>query len=434
MSVTPRRFARAVRLSVLPLAALLPASGRAAAQTPAPGPFVTAAGTNLMLGGRPYHFIGYNVPCAQPFVLGAPPNSQANQQYYFGGIAANSGGNALRMWFFQSNGGPGNWAPFDQLIGALPSGMKIIATLVNEWPTCEPTLTDKTLPWYQTGYKQTGDGYPLSFHDFAVQVAAHYANEPKIAFWQLVNEAEAPSGPDNQLTCNESVAAQALRGFTDDMSTAIHTVDHNHLVSLGTLGGSQCGIAGTDYTYVHSGSVDLCEFHDYGDPLDPLEKSQTDGLWTRLQQCQKLPNGGKPVFIGEAGIVNNVQPTAPEPAAGSTSPPVTLDSLNLRAKLFHDKISGAFGVGVAGYDIWFKGPGFSSTGDSYSIGDGDPVEATMKQMPLTGPAPTVPETTRNLLLPISAIVVLGGGAGGVWWRRRKTATPLNQLPRGDRSG
>ena len=379
MGLTPRRIIRALAPILLVLVALLPMAGRATAQTLSGPGFVSARGTRLTVNGHRWRFVGYNMPCAQPFILGD------SQPFVFQSIATSSGATALRMWFFQSNGGPTNWAPFDEAIATAKAyGMRIIPTLVNEWPTCEPTTGVKTQGWYQWGYQQTGDGYPLSFRDFAVQVAAHYANEPGIAFWQLVNEAEAPTGPDNQLTCNEPAAAQALRSFTDDMAGALHAVDHNHLVSLGTLGGSQCGITGTDYSYVHGGAVDLCEFHDYGDPLSPLETGQTDALAARLQECRSLPHGGKPLFVGEAGIVHNVQPTPPEPPAGSSDPPVTIDSLNLRASLFQAKINAAFTAGAAGFEIWFKGPAFDSTSDSYSIGDGDPVEAMMRQLTLTG--------------------------------------------------
>lgn len=415
-----RRWAGLFAVCTL-LSLLVPWAATADAQVPPPASaFISASGSNLVLGGQSVRFIGYNLPCAQPFLL-----DTGQLDYVLANIADNSGATALRMWFFQSNGGPGNWGPFDQVIAAAKAhGMRIIPTMVNEWPTCEPvtaaTQPRKTLSWYQAGYHQAGDGYPLSFRDFAVQVAAHYADEPAIAFWQLVNEAEAPTlQPGGGLTCDEPTAAGALRAFGDDMSAALHTADSHHLVSLGTLGGSQCGLAGADFSYIHAGTVDLCEYHDYNDPLNPLGTGQVDGLAARLNQCRNLPGGGKPLFVGEAGIVNNVQPTGPQPAPGS-GPPLTLESLQTRARLFHDKITAAFNAGVAGYQIWFKGPAFSSADESFAIGDGDPTEAMMRSVPLTGPPATVPESSANILLPLSAIVVLGGG-GAVIWRRKRRA-------------
>lgn len=56
--------------------------------------------------------------------------------------------------------------------------------LVNHWTSCEPSTATKPSSWYQSGYKQTNDGYPLSFRDYAIKLARHYASEPTIAFWQ----------------------------------------------------------------------------------------------------------------------------------------------------------------------------------------------------------------------------------------------------------
>src|SRR3984957_15924900 len=208
--IVPRRIA-AVLVAALTLLVLLGAAAPSSFAQAAPAPlapttgFVKRSGTQLTVNGQPWKFAGYNLPCAQPFQL-----SDSDLNYYLDNIQQNSGANTVRVWFFQSNGGPANWAPFDRVIAALKArGMRAIPTLTNEWDACEPTA-QKSLAWYQSGYTQTGDGYPLSYRDFATQVAAHYANEPTVAFWQLVNEAEAPSA---QGTCDETAAATALRTF-----------------------------------------------------------------------------------------------------------------------------------------------------------------------------------------------------------------------------
>jgi hypothetical protein len=377
-------------LGVTPVAAAAPR-----AQV-SPTGFVSRSGSKLVAGGHQWTFLGYNLPCNQPFQL---PSAQ--QGYFLSSVATASGANAIRVWMFQSNGGPGNWGPFDQLIAnAKAAGLRIVATLVNEWDTCDspaPTGAAKTLAWYQGGYKQAGDGYPLSFRDYATQVAAHYANEPTIAFWQLVNEAAAPTSTG----CDEAAAASALRGFADDMSSALHTVDPNHLVNLGTLGGDQCGTAGSDYAYVHAGAVDLCEYHDYGDPWNTLDQDQPDGLATRLHQCQTLPGGGKPLFVGESGLVANIQPApAPEPTPCSgwpnCTPPATFASLGLRASTFQAKINAAFAAGAAGYEVWFKSSYYSAANDPMAIGSGDPTEAMMAGITRPSPPVTVPKPHHRL--------------------------------------
>jgi hypothetical protein len=384
-----RRWLGVLAIPVL-LAALVDPGAASATPTTA-GP-VSASGTSLVVAGKPWEFVGYNMPCAQPFGLNAQ-----QLQFAMADIADNSSANALRVWFFQKNGGPGNWAPFDQVVAAAQAaGIRLIPTLVNEWAACENDTTQKSLTWFQRGYKQPGDGYPLSYRDFAVAVAQHYAGNPTVAFWQLINEATAPTAmPNGKYACDETAAAHAVRAFADDMTTAIHAVDPHHLVSLGTQGGDQCGTTGADYGYVHAGAVNLCEFHDYSPTYIPIAADHTpNGLADDFHQCQSLH---KPFFVGEAGIVPNVQPPpAPEPVNCGPWPkcspvPVTQASLDLRAQTFQGKITNAFASGISGYLIWFKFPQYSAVNDSYAIGDGDPTEAMMASLTLgTNTQITVP--------------------------------------------
>jgi hypothetical protein len=350
------------------------ATPRAAATTG----FVTASGTELSVRGKPWKFAGYNLPCANPERL----IQDGSLDYYLNDIQLNSGANLVRVWFFQSEGGPGNWTDFDTVISALKArGMRAIVTLANSASTCDepnaPTLY-KTLGWYQSGYMSPYGGYPLSFHDYAVDVAAHYANEPTVAFWQLVNEAQA-SGYDasGNLSCpNEMDARDALRTFSDTMAGAIRAVDPNHLVDLGTLTTGDCGIANdADYTYVHAGLLGLCEFHDYGYPASPMPAA----LAGIVSDCRNLQ---KPVYIGEAGIPSDVAPdgTTPPPSPTCPAPPCpTLDTLAERASFFQAKIQAANAVGVSGYVIWVKSPYYDATTDPYDIPDGDPTERVLSQ-------------------------------------------------------
>lgn len=440
-----RRILGALAITVTVLALTL--TPAAAAPPVRASGLVAASRTALTLNGRPWRFVGYNMPCAQPFLLGP-----AQLSFVFASMAQDSGANALRVWFFQENGGPGNWGPFDRVVAAARAdGIKLIPTLVNEWPACEanpPITVQKTLAWFQGGYRQTGDGYPLSFKDFAVQVAAHFADNPTIAFWQLVNEATAPSEePNGEFTCDEPAAAHALRSFGDDMTAAIHAVDPHHLVSLGTQGGDQCGTVGADYRYVNAGAVDICEYHDYTDTFTPLADDRDPaGLATRLRQCQSLPGGGKPFFVGESGIVANVQPApAAEPVNCSPWPscsptPLTDETLSLRAQIFKEKIVAALRAGTSGYLIWFKGPGFAASNDNYAIGDSDPTDAMMAGLhvaALTGAtafgAPSSshadsPWSKPTLLVAGGGVILLGAVVALSLTRRRRRLVGPNHSP------
>ncbi len=402
------------------LAAFSPSAGAATKPAVTATGFVTGHGTELEVGGQPWRFAGYNLPCANPFDLTA-----AQLGVYLDDIQQNSGANVIRVWFYQSQGGPSNFAPFDTVISALKArGMRAIVTLTNETSTCdEPSASTfyKTLPWYQVGYQSPEGGYSLSFHDYAVAVAKHYAAEPTVAFWQLVNEAQAPSeGSNGQLSCNETAAASALRSFSDAMTVAIKAVDPNHLVDLGTQGPGVCGMGNqADYSYVHAGALDLCEYHDYGAPATVTPT----GLSSVLSACGAL---GKPTYIGESGIPGNVGPdgmpnSACNPWPSCSPTPLTIATLDQRATFFQAKIQAATTAGTAGYVIWVKSPFYTDSTDGYAIADGDPVEAVLKQYGLQAyPAPpaAMPEAPwTGALVAVAALVF---GAVTVRTRRRQT--------------
>jgi mannan endo-1,4-beta-mannosidase len=367
-------------------------AGAAAAQAPggvlaiSASPYVSASGGKLILEGQPWRFTGYDAYQLTSVAVGAKFNcggqystSWLNQM--LDEMKSTSGTSVVRTWFFQSYSAD-NYIQFDTVLAAAAKrNIKIIPVLVNQWNDCEPwTGTGrpyKPLSWYQGGYKVADDGYPLSFRDYATAMAARYANNKTIAFWQLVNEAEAmqtANGP-----CDESAAAQAIRSFADDVATAMKARDPNHLISLGTIGTGQCGTSGPDYRYVHSGAIDLCEYHDY--VSGPVSGDQWNGILPDISVCQALR---KPIFAGEVGIDASVQTN------WSANGSVTSTSLQQRAGFFNQKLQAQFDRGVSGFLDWDKTLGDSS---GYDIGLGDPVEGVMAAMQSEvglAPAPGVP--------------------------------------------
>ncbi|HEY5196575.1 MAG TPA: cellulase family glycosylhydrolase [Solirubrobacteraceae bacterium] len=332
--------------------------------------FVQRSGSTLTLSGAPWRFVGFN-----DYQLTSAPGGgfycgRAIDQTTLNAIlqdAKNSGAGAIRTWFFQSyydlnakqqTISP-NWSAFDRVLSSAASyGLKVIPVLVNEWQDCEPASVNKNLGFYQYGYKSPGYGYPLAFKTYATTVAAHYAGNPTIAFWQIGNELESDT-PSGCGASAETAGATALRAFADDMTGAIKAVDPNHLVSLGTLGTGQCGLAGADYQYVHAGNVDLCEYHDYGDPVHAIPNDGYNRLAQRIAQCRSL---NKPLFVGESGIVADVGDS------GQSTGTINSTSLQLRAGFFDAKLTAAFGNGVVGYVIWDKEQDASNS--SYNLDNG----------------------------------------------------------------
>lgn len=313
-------------------------------------PFFTRTGTRLMVKGSPLHLIGYNwdwlgTNCSTP--------TDAEIDATFSQIATASHGNVIRTAFYQSGSNDGLYTDFDRYIQyAKQYGLYIVPILVNHLTNCEPAKTMPRSSWYQWGYKQPDDGYPLAFRDYALKLAQHYANEPTIAFWQLVNEPDAsPCG---------AAGAQILHDFANDMTMALKGADPNHLVDLGVPG--QCaGDTAIDYKKIVSGEVDLCDvWHDYKKPAMALPSQMAQ----RLDTCLSL---NKPAFVGESGICADID--ANQTCTGT----ITITSLQQRATFFTAKLHAGLGAGLAGYILWNKG----NRSANNNIGPNDPTESIM---------------------------------------------------------
>jgi mannan endo-1,4-beta-mannosidase len=328
--------------------------GAAGAQAAGPSPFVARSGTQLVLGGSPYRFTGLNIynanstgNCWYDMVSGSTLGDSLD--------AIGSGKEAFRAWFFQSFAtlnGRRDWTAFDHTLAVARShGVKVIVTLGNQWGDCE-TGGYRNDRWYVSGYlTQRDPGSTLPYAAWVAQVVARYRNDPTILAWQLINEAEVkPSAASSDCSVN---AARILRTFAGAMSILVKLIDRNHLISLGTMGGGQCGAQGDEYQSLHSlPTLDLCEYHDY-QPGAAMPGDQFNGLQRRLDQCGALH---KPLFVGEVGI----RPSD-----------VGDGSLGARADMFAAKFAAQFAAGVAGELAWAWNKDFSTPAD-YDIGPGDP--------------------------------------------------------------
>jgi len=320
--------------------------------------FVTRSGTQLLLDGQPFRFTGLNIYNANNlggcwYPLGSGPNLDNAL------TAIGAGQKVFRAWFFQSlatTNGQRDWSGFDHtLMVARAHGERVIATLGNDWNDCEggsAVPRYKTESWYASGYQsQQIPGELSTYRDWVSEVVSRYRNNPSIMAWQLMNEASTPS--DNGTGACTSTSASTMRNFAVDISSLIKGIDSNHLVSLGTVGGGECGTAGADYQYVYSApGIDLCEMHDYGSPGALMPSDPVNGLPRRIAQCQAL---NKPLFVGEIGIQVS--------AVGSVAN---------RASEFQAKLGAQFGAGVAGELIWDWCDGDQIAYSTYEVTPGDP--------------------------------------------------------------
>lgn len=351
-SIGPREAQSPLTRSVVPASSHSAPSGPSPAPTslstpvpsppPAPTPslsgFVQRSGTELTLNGAPYHFTGINIYMA---ASGGTPSSCGGELYPNVGVPLTDMPNGIvfRFWAFQDffvSNGAFNWTNFDQVLSlAAKHQDRVIPVLANQYNYCDgPT---KTLAWYQSGYRTTVEpGDIVTYRQYVQDIVTRYADNPTIAIWQLVNEGEAVNSNGS---CSESTALSALLAFSNDAGGLIHSIDHNHLVSLGTLAGYSgsgqqwCGAANGDYqTLMASPGNDVCDFHDYGYPTDPMGNPQTPDLATAIQMCHA---DGKPIMVAETGIL-----------ASSSS------DLATRAREFQAKFYAQFKAGVVGELLW----------------------------------------------------------------------------------
>lgn len=270
-----------------------PAPGISLPVPTSPG-FVSRSGTVFTLDGKPFKFVGANltntagdpsVHVCGPWVFDDP---DTEVEEWFARMRRDFDGNVLRVWLYQSftNGGT-DWRGCDRTVRlAKKYGFKIVPVLENQWPECSEGGY-KLDSWYAAGYKEPYGRYPISFKEYTRRVVERYKDEPPVAAWMLMNEAESRSA-------NGKENSEALYAFARDMSAYVKSIDKNHLVTLGTIGSGQPGTASADYERLGAlDTIDFLEYHDYarndepmpGEPLEPKVPLNTgifaqDTNWT----------------------------------------------------------------------------------------------------------------------------------------------------------
>lgn len=371
-------------LAILLVAALMPSS-RADAE---PGGFVMQNGLALTLDGQPYQFVGtsrYNL-----LTLGGFPYrgcgdwwTEADITSWLAELKLHTDSNAIRIWAFQLfTADATDFSRLDFVLSeAAAHNIKVIPVLENQWADC--TVGGYKLDaWYSSGYKAPYGSYSLAYHDpasppsaptdYVGKIVERYRDDPRILMWQLMNEAEIKTSGGG---CG---SAQTLRDFASDVSAYVKAIDSNHLVSLGTIGGGQCGASGGDYQTLHAVStIDLCEYHDYGQPAAPIPGDEWNGLQVRIDQCNAL---NKPLFVGESGIHACGDPDGPLCGHPFCDAPNVCYTKQQRADFFEAKMDAFLNTSAGvGYLIW-------TYRDNYLMGqaDNDPTFRFTSTDPLAG--------------------------------------------------
>ena len=297
------------RLALLLMTAglLVPAGSRAAASD-----FVTASGAQLMVNGVPWAAVGPNIWDMDPAkaVAGDPAacgHRRADIDAYLdrtlAKIKSTMHATAVRAFGFGMafTAGGRDWSTTDKLLYyAAKHDIRVIPVLGDQYATCGTPAKDAA--WYRGGYGQPDPVWGVDYKSYAVSVATRYANDPTVAFWQLMNEADptragSPADPG------------ALRLFAAEMAGAIRAVDANHLINLGTVGNGSLGNRMPEWATLvdcPGGCTDIAENHVYNqtDPLpgSPLQSSVQSftNVWNASERAEQ--GMGAPAIDGWSGM------------------------------------------------------------------------------------------------------------------------------------
>lgn len=330
--------------------------------------FVSSDGVDLLVDGQAYKFTGLNVYMAASH--GTCGGSTSLQQA-FTGLPR---GSVIRFWAFQSffvSKGKFDWTPFDRVLAiASAYGLRVIPVLANQHEYCDGSVKD--LSWYQSGYESvvwSGDIVP--YKKYVAEVVSRYRSNATVAMWQFVNEAEAPNIDG---ICDETAASDALKAFSTTLGKIVRRIDSNHLMSLGALAGfsgtgsQYCGTANDNYgELMASDGNDVCDYHDYGFPANPLGRAEAPNLLSAMSACHAV---GRPMMVGETGIY-----------AGTEA------MLGERAAQFGAKFAAQMSAGVVGELVWcwVNNPQYviPNADPNFGVFPGDPSIAALTQIPPT---------------------------------------------------
>ncbi len=310
-----------------------------------------------MFGGRELRFSGFNMfdaasnerwQCEPHHAL---TRAQLKQQ--FQALKDKSGARVIRFWAYQpyTDGGK-DWSGIDRVISVAKELEMLVIPVFEDGPgycTGAPNEGESKAnyegdTYYGEGYKKPYAKNEHSLRDYARMVAAKYKDEPTIAAWMLVNEAETKQ--------RNSDGKSVLVDMARDVARVVKEVDPNHLVTLGTQSNGAMGTSGQDFRDIYSlPEMDYTEVHDwgyYGSDTEAMPGANPDGSLPdpNSEECKKLDAKiacsfaitkelNKPIVVGEAGIKAK-----------------TPSEVARRAQLMGDKIVAAKNAGASGYLLW----------------------------------------------------------------------------------
>lgn len=297
---------------------------------------VSARGRSLLLGGRPFRYVGVNAYGLTGRETGRPYSAQQLQTLF----RALPPGTLVRTWAWSTDP-PEALGPV--VSAAEETGQRLIITLTEGAGHDDRPLKDQD--WFAREFQS--DAIP-----WVDQVVGRYKASPAIGIWEVMNEPGWRTAG--------AVDGAAMHRFVTTMARRIKTLDPAHLVGTGAMDctnapswaeGDTCARINADP------AVDVMSVHDYADAYE-------GGLLVSANFESKLARVAaiaKPIVVGEVGLAGG--------ADGGCR------SLTQRAELFRRKFDAYFARGVAGLNVWnvTASPRGCRDSEKYDIGFDDPV-------------------------------------------------------------
>jgi hypothetical protein len=306
-----------------------------------PMPAITVAGDQILRGGQPWWFLGFNSFTWSDNCNDAGENmTTADVDAWFSSMR-HDGHGAVRLFFF-----PG-WN-IERLDAAIASAKRnniyVTLTLDNGIEGCG--AEEKNADWFDDQEKRT------IYTEHLTMLLQRYRGETAIAWFEYFNEPGYADG--------------ALRQFYDEMGQLADSIDPDRLFSSGTI--ATYSLDGDEnFRSVHeSPGVDIASLHEY-------DADEVESHWGP----EVIANAaGKPVIVGEFGIYAS-QSGSGDPGDGQTCQANLAD----RAERLQEKADVYIDTsrGYAGALVWAWQPG--NTLDECVTGnlaDDLPVQAIMR--------------------------------------------------------
>jgi len=289
-------------------APLLGVPQMAAAQAaPASAGFVTAQGDQLMLDGKPYHFLGVN---ATYLTLTYFLDNQVEPVIAY--LAQTQGVNVIRLFFT-----PGQDPNRLQSVLDLGNkyGMRYIVALQNYH-------YNKSQSWFAQRYKEQDLPHLR-------ETVTRFRDRPEILMWEMMNEPSC--GPEN----GSRQCVDHMYNWAQAVSQEIRQLDPNHLISAGMTLRGWTSNEKKNYERIHAlPSVDVVSIH------------RRAGKTSR-GEMRVAENTNKPVFVGEIYYQ----------AYNDQCRPRNSTILQKRADYIAKDLQWSFQHGLDGYLLWQHDPG-----------------------------------------------------------------------------